>query len=80
MAGQLTEVQLIGVKSNKSCLPATEVKQIYRTRFYQSLFTKADTLAELPIKERDTVRCHFEKGKGAKVVLLHNVREKVIAV
>lgn len=29
----------------------------------QSIFTEADTLAELPEKVRDAVRCHFEEGK-----------------
>jgi hypothetical protein len=46
----------------------------------QSIFTEADTLAELPEKVRDAVRCHFEEGKGPKIVRLHHVREEVIAV
>jgi hypothetical protein len=46
----------------------------------QSIFTEADTLTELPAKVRDAVRCHFEEGKGPKVVPLHHVREEVIAV
>jgi hypothetical protein len=46
----------------------------------QSIFTEADTLTELPAKVRDAVRCHFEEGKGPKVVPLHHVREQVIAV
>lgn len=33
----------------------------------QSIFTEADTLAELPVKVRDAVRCHSEEGKGPKV-------------
>jgi hypothetical protein len=45
-----------------------------------SIFTEADTLAELPGKVRDAVRCHYEEGKGPKVVRLHHVREEVIAV
>ena len=45
-----------------------------------SIFTEADTLAELPAKVRDAVRCHFEEGKAPKVVRLHHVREEVIAV
>ncbi len=45
-----------------------------------SIFTEADTLAELPGKVRDAVRCHFEEGKAPKVVRLHHVREEVIAV
>ena len=45
-----------------------------------SIFTEADTLAELPGKVRDAVRCHFEEGKAPKVVRLHHVREEVIAL
>lgn len=46
----------------------------------QSIFTEADTLAELPEKVREAVRCHFEDGQAPKVVRLHHVREEVIAV
>jgi hypothetical protein len=45
-----------------------------------SIYTEADSLAELPEKVRDAVRCHFEEGKAPKVVRLHHVREEVIAV
>ena len=46
----------------------------------ESIFTEADTIAELPDKVRDAVRCHFEEGKAPRVVRLHHVREEVIAV
>ena len=46
----------------------------------QSIFTEADTLAELPEKVREAVRCHFEEGQAQKIVRLHHVREEVIAV
>ena len=46
----------------------------------QSIFTEAETLAELPEKVRDAVRCHFEEGQAPKLVRLHHVREEVIAV
>ena len=46
----------------------------------ESIFTEADTLAELPGKVREAVRCHFEEGHAPKVVRLHHVREEVIAV
>ena len=46
----------------------------------ESIFTEADTLAELPSKVRDAVKCHFEKGKVPKIVRLRHVREEVIAV
>lgn len=45
-----------------------------------SIYTEADSLAELPDKVRDAIRCHFEEGKGPKVVRLHHVREEIIAV
>ncbi len=46
----------------------------------QSIFTETDTLAELPEKVRDAVRCHFEEEKRPKVIHLHHVREEVIAI
>jgi hypothetical protein len=46
----------------------------------ESIFTEVDTIAELPGKVRDAVRCHFEEGKAPKIVRLHHVREEVIAV
>jgi hypothetical protein len=46
----------------------------------ESIFTEAETLAELPEKVRDAVRCHFEEGQAPKLVRLHHVREEVIAV
>ncbi len=46
----------------------------------QTILTETDSLAELPAKVRDALCCHFEEGKGPKVVRLHHVREEVIAV
>ena len=46
----------------------------------ESIFTEADTIAELPGKVRDAVRCHFEEGNAPKIIRLHHVREEVIAV
>ena len=45
-----------------------------------SIFTEADTIAELHGKIRDAVRCHFDDGLAPKIVRLHHVREEVIAV
>jgi len=45
-----------------------------------SIFTEADTIAELHGKIRDAVRCHFDEGLAPKIVRLHHVREEVIAV
>ena len=44
------------------------------------IFTEADSLAELPERVRDAVRCHFEEGEGPKVIRLHHVHEEVIAL
>ena len=44
-----------------------------------SIFTEADTLAELHAQVRDAVRCHLEAGKAPKVIRLHFVREEVIS-
>jgi hypothetical protein len=38
----------------------------------ESIFTEAETIAELPGKVRDAVRCHLEEGKAPKIVSLHH--------
>lgn len=45
-----------------------------------SIFTEADTVAELHEQVRDAVRCHFEEGERPRLVRLHFVRDEVIAV
>lgn len=45
----------------------------------ESIFTQADSLQELHQQVRDAVRCHFDEGKGPKVIRLHHLREEVIA-
>ena len=44
-----------------------------------SIFTEADSLAELREMIRDAVQCHFDKGQKPKMIRLHFVREEVIA-
>jgi hypothetical protein len=44
-----------------------------------SIFTEADTLAELHDRAREAVRCHFGDGKAPKLIRLHFVRDEVIA-
>ena len=44
-----------------------------------SVFTEADTLAELHERAREAVRCHFDDGKAPKLIRLHFVRDEVIA-
>jgi len=45
----------------------------------QSIFAEAENLDALREQVRDAVRCHFEEGKGPKVIRLHFVRDEVIA-
>jgi hypothetical protein len=45
----------------------------------ESIFTEADTLDALRQQVRDAVNCHFDEGKGPKVIRLHFVREEVLA-
>ncbi len=44
-----------------------------------SIFTEAESLENLREQVRDAVRCHFEEGKGPRVIRLHFVRDEVIA-
>jgi hypothetical protein len=46
----------------------------------ESIFTEADTLAELHENVRDAVRCHFDEGTAPRVVRLHFVRDEVLVV
>ncbi len=45
----------------------------------ESIFTEADDLDGLRDMVRDAVRCHFDEGKGPRVIRLHFVREEVFA-
>lgn len=45
----------------------------------ESIFTEADDLDELREMVRDAVRCHFDEGRGPRVIRLHFVREEVFA-
>ncbi len=44
-----------------------------------SIFTEADNVGGLREMVRDAVRCHFEEGRGPRVIRLHFVREEVFA-
>jgi hypothetical protein len=44
-----------------------------------SIFTEAENIESLREQVRDAVRCHFEEGKGPRVIRLHFVRDEVIA-
>jgi hypothetical protein len=43
------------------------------------IFAEAESLEGLREQVRDAVRCHFEEGKGPRVIRLHFVRDEVIA-
>jgi hypothetical protein len=45
----------------------------------ESIFTEADDMDGLREMVRDAVRCHFDEGKGPRVIRLHFVREEVFA-
>lgn len=44
-----------------------------------SIFTEADTLEELRTMVKDAVTCHFDPGKGPKIIRLHIVKDELIA-
>ncbi|NOT31600.1 MAG: 2-oxoisovalerate dehydrogenase [Planctomycetes bacterium] len=44
-----------------------------------SIFTEADTVAELHERVRDAVRCHFDEREMPKVIRLHFVRDDLIS-
>ncbi|MEW6547234.1 MAG: 2-oxoisovalerate dehydrogenase [Bacillota bacterium] len=46
-----------------------------------SIFTEADSLAELKEAVRDAVRCHFDDDRDRpRVIRLHFVRDEVLAL
>ena len=45
----------------------------------ESIFTEADDMGGLREMVRDAVRCHFDEGKGPRLIRLHFVREEVFA-
>ena len=46
----------------------------------ESIFTEADSFADLHDKVRDAVKCHFDENNVPKMIRLHHVKEEVIAV
>ena len=45
-----------------------------------SIFTEADSEKELRKNVSAAVTCHFDKGKGPKIIRLHFVREEVLSL
>ena len=45
-----------------------------------SIFTEADSLADLHGQVRDAVHCHFEESERPSIIRLHFGREELIGV
>lgn len=45
-----------------------------------SIFTEADTWAELRVMIKEAVQCHFEAGAAPSVIRLHRVEEELLAM
>jgi hypothetical protein len=45
----------------------------------ESIFTEADTEAELRVAVQDAVHCHFDDGQSPKLIRLHFVRDELLA-
>ncbi|MGD0960376.1 MAG: 2-oxoisovalerate dehydrogenase [Methylomonas sp.] len=45
----------------------------------ESIYTDAETIAELHANVRDAVACHFETTEKPSIIRLHFVRDEVIA-
>jgi hypothetical protein len=43
-----------------------------------SIFTEADTIADLRAAVRDAVACHYDDAQRPKLIRLHFVRDEVI--
>ena len=46
----------------------------------ESIFTEADTEAELRVAVQDAVHCHFDERTLPKVIRLHFVRDELLVV
>jgi len=44
-----------------------------------SIYTDADTIAELHANVRDAIACHFDPAEKPGIIRLHFVRDEVIA-
>lgn len=44
-----------------------------------SIYTEADTLAEIRLMIKDAVQCHFEEKDRPGLIRLHIVKEEVMA-
>ena len=46
----------------------------------ESIFTEADTWAELRIAIKEAVLCHFDEGNAPALVRLHRVQDELLAI
>lgn len=46
----------------------------------ESIFTQADTVAELKTMIKDAILCHFKAENMPKIIRLHFVKEEVFAL
>ena len=46
----------------------------------ESIFTEADTEAQLRLTVQDAVHCHFDEGTLPKIIRLHFVRDELLVV
>jgi hypothetical protein len=44
----------------------------------ESIFTEADDLDGIRLNVREAVDCHFDEGRGPRIIRLHFVRDEVI--
>ena len=45
----------------------------------ESIFTEADTEAQLGVPVQDAVYCHFDEDQWPKIIRLHFVRDELLA-
>ncbi|KAA3595771.1 MAG: 2-oxoisovalerate dehydrogenase [Calditrichaeota bacterium] len=45
-----------------------------------SIFTEAETIPELKIMIKDSVKCHFDTNELPKLIRLHFVKDEVMAL
>jgi hypothetical protein len=49
------------------------------TSLENSIYTDADTVAELRINVRNAVACHFEEAEKPSIIRLHFVHDEIIS-
>lgn len=45
-----------------------------------SIFTEADSIAELKFNIDDAIKCHFDTNELPKIVHMHFVRDEIFAI